>query len=75
MKISEFLSERQMSQAEFGRLVGVTQGRVSQWIAGEPVPPARWRKIEEVTQGLVTRNDLFIDPPAERTQEQEPKVA
>ena len=61
MKLADFLKERNLSQQAFADQVGVTQSRVSQWLAGERVPAERMAKIESVTEGCVTRHDLRPD--------------
>lgn len=61
MNIADYLKSTGTSQQAFAEQVGVTQSRVSQWIAGDPVPVERWNKIENVTSGAVTRYDLRPD--------------
>lgn len=62
MDLSTYLAERELSHAEFGRLVGVGQTMVSHWIAGRyPITAERARDIERATGGEVTRVELRPD--------------
>lgn len=61
MNIAEYLRETGLTQEEFAARVGVTQGRVSQWIAGERVSAERVLRIEQATQGQVSRYELRPD--------------
>lgn len=61
MNIADYLTEVPLTQQEFAKLIGVTQGRVSHWLNGEKVPPERCVKIEAATGGKITRNDLRPD--------------
>jgi DNA-binding transcriptional regulator YdaS (Cro superfamily) len=58
MKIADYLKFKNLTQKEFADMAGVSQGRVSQWIAGEVVPLDRIEQIEIGTDGLVNRFDL-----------------
>lgn len=58
MDIATYLAQTKLSQKEFGALVKVTQGRVSQWIKGGKVPLDKIQLIEARTEGKVTRYDL-----------------
>jgi len=56
------------SQAELGRVLGITAGAVHQWVAGLRPVPARFAiAIERATDGAVAssdlRPDIFGDPP------------
>ena len=59
MKLSLYLKKHQISQSEFARMVGVTQGFVSQVIAGNYSPRGR-KAIEwaSKTNWLVTPHEL-----------------
>lgn len=61
MKLSTYLKKSELSQAAFAKLVGVTQGRVSQWLDGESIPAERCLVIEKATKGAVSRFDLRPD--------------
>lgn len=58
MNIAAYLNQFDVRQHEFAARVGVTQGRVSQWLKGETVPAERCAAIEKATSGHVTRQDL-----------------
>ncbi|ATG17138.1 transcriptional regulator [Providencia alcalifaciens] len=59
MNLSLYLKNQKISQSEFARMVGVTQGFVSQVIAGNYVPRGR-KAIEwaSKTNWLVTPHEL-----------------
>jgi DNA-binding transcriptional regulator YdaS (Cro superfamily) len=61
MNIPDYLAKHSMTQSEFAALVGVTQGRVSHWIAGELVPAGRCVIIERETKRQIRREDLRPD--------------
>jgi len=61
MRLSAYLKHSELSQAAFAKKVGVSQGRVSQWLDGETIPAERCVAIEKATQGRVTRQDLRPD--------------
>lgn len=61
MELSQYLQENEISQQQFADLVGVTQGRVSQWLGGDRVPAERCAEIEAATNGQVTRYELRPD--------------
>ncbi|WP_158295641.1 helix-turn-helix domain-containing protein [Crenalkalicoccus roseus] len=55
MTLQEYLQRHRLTQAEFGRIVGVRHATVSRWLAGKITPSfARLRRIEAVTGGAVT---------------------
>jgi DNA-binding transcriptional regulator YdaS (Cro superfamily) len=59
MDIKTYLDTERISQAAFGKAVGVSQGLVSQWILeSTPVSPAKAVLIEVATEGKVTRKEL-----------------
>lgn len=66
MDIKHFLEVKNLTQKEFAEKLGVTQGRIAQWIAGDEFPLDRITHIEAVTDGLVTRYDLRPDFPWDR---------
>ncbi|ENM6004395.1 helix-turn-helix transcriptional regulator [Proteus mirabilis] len=59
MKLDLYLKKQKISQTEFGKTVGVTQGFISQVIAGRYYPKGR-KAIEwsAKTNWLVTPHDL-----------------
>lgn len=48
-KLKAFLLDNQLTQKAFAAAVGVTEGAVSQWLAGGNISPKRWARIQEVT--------------------------
>jgi len=62
MDIQNYLQKTGISQIEFAKQLGVTQGMVSQWITGvRPVSIRHCFSIESATKGQVTRQDLRPD--------------
>lgn len=61
MKLSEYLTENNLSQAVFGAQLGVTQGMINQWCNVLLPTPVRCVAIEQITNGQVTRKDLRPD--------------
>jgi DNA-binding transcriptional regulator YdaS (Cro superfamily) len=61
MDLANYLKKSELSQEAFADLVGVSQGRVSQWLAGETIPAERCVVIEKATAGKVTRQELRPD--------------
>ena len=60
MNIKTYLEKN--TQKSLADKLGVTQGLISQWMLGTtPIPPAQCIKIERVTNGLVTRQELRED--------------
>lgn len=59
MKLNIYLKNQKISQSEFARMVGVTQGFISQVIAGNYVPRGR-KAIDwaSKTNWMVTPHDL-----------------
>lgn len=68
MILKSYLRVSKLSQSEFARQLGVTQGAVWQWIEGvQRVSAENAKRIEEITGGAVTRHDLRPDLwPAEK---------
>jgi DNA-binding transcriptional regulator YdaS (Cro superfamily) len=61
MDLHDYLRSSRTAQADFGRLVGVSQGRVSQWLRGDTIPLSACRLIERATAGAVRCQDLRPD--------------
>jgi transcriptional regulator with XRE-family HTH domain len=60
MKLSEFMSARELSEAQLGRLLGVGQATVNRYARGERIPrPDVMRRIVEVTEGQVGPADFY----------------
>jgi DNA-binding transcriptional regulator YdaS (Cro superfamily) len=62
MKLNHYLRDENISQIEFGRRVGVSQGMVWQWLRGvRRVSAEKVLAIEEATEGKVSRHDIRPD--------------
>lgn len=62
MDIETYLKHKGISQAEFAKHMGVTQGAVWQWISGESrITAERALEIEKKTGGEITRQELRAD--------------
>lgn len=62
MDIRSYLAAKQLSQDQFAKLAGVSQGLVWQWLNGRTTITAeRAIALEKVTAGEVTRYDLRPD--------------
>ncbi len=61
MNISEYLKESNLSQMEFARQLGVTQGTVGFWLHNKPPTVERVIQIEKITGGKVRCEDLRPD--------------
>lgn len=60
MKLAKFLQSTGMTQSEFARRLGITQGRVSQWASGNGRPaPHRLAAIRRITKNKVTHRDFY----------------
>lgn len=60
MGLKDYRKANSLSAAEMGRLLGVTHSTILRWEDGKMSPSAHFiRKINEVTRGAVTANDLF----------------
>ncbi|VWC90584.1 hypothetical protein BLA17378_04544 [Burkholderia aenigmatica] len=46
MKLADYLASNRISQTSLATFLGVTQGRVWQWLNGEPVTPKHCPRIE-----------------------------
>jgi len=69
MTLAEYLQQPGRTQAALAAAVGVTQGRVSHWLAGASIPAERAKAIEIATNGAVKRHELrpdIFDPPRKR---------
>ena len=58
MKLTEWLQENQVTRGKFAELVGVDPLSVRRWEKGERMPVSHFKRISEVTEGLVTANDF-----------------
>jgi len=57
MKLGNYLQQNSLSQEEFGRRIGRTQGRVSQLVRGAWPSQEESERIQSVTECAVTPND------------------
>lgn len=61
MRLADFLQQSEMSDADFGRLIGVERQAIYRYRLGHRFPGREvLQKIADVTDGQVTAND-FID--------------
>lgn len=58
MKLADYLAKRQISQSTLAKLLGVTPGRVWQWLNGEQVTPKHCPEIEKWSNREVTCEEL-----------------
>lgn len=57
--ITAYIEANGLTQEKFGRrMADVSQGRVSQWVHGEPIPPDIALDIEKNTRGALSKYDL-----------------
>ncbi len=62
MQLHEYLERHEITQSEFARRLGVTQGLIWQWLNGyRRITAERVIPIEEATGGEVTRHELRPD--------------
>lgn len=62
MNIKAYLAKHGLSQEEFGKKIGVSQGLVWQWLDGRTrITAERAKEIAEKTDGEITRHDLRPD--------------
>lgn len=63
MKLRDFMMAREMSEAQFGRLLGIGQATVNRYARGQRIPrPEVMRRIVEVTDGRVGPADFYDLP-------------
>lgn len=61
-EVRAYIEKHQLTQEDFGRMVGVSQGMVWQWIEGKrAVSPRRARRIFEATNGEISLHTLCPD--------------
>ncbi|MGB8275637.1 MAG: helix-turn-helix transcriptional regulator [Alphaproteobacteria bacterium] len=60
MKLRDYRRRQQLTLAELGRRIGVSEGAVSRYESGSRIPDrATMARIARVTTGLVVPNDFF----------------
>lgn len=63
MKLNEYLKKNNITQDEFAKSLGITQGFISQYTLGlVKMPALRALQIEKATNGMVTLDDLIEIP-------------
>lgn len=61
MNLSDYLKEADLTQMEFARLLGVTQGMVAFWLHNKPPTIERAIQIEKASGGKVSCEELRPD--------------
>lgn len=62
MKLVDWRKGRKLTQAEFGKLIGVIGITVSRWERGTRVPEPKFQRLMlGVTDGQVTPNDWITE--------------
>lgn len=61
MTLSEYLKDANLTQMEFARLLGVTQGAIAFWLHNKPPTIERAIQIEKLTDRKVRCEDLRPD--------------
>lgn len=65
VKLSEYLKDRNLSRAEFGNIIGVSQVAITRYINGLRIPRSvHLEAIAKATDGAVKPNDFFDGLPA-----------
>lgn len=60
MKLRDWLSQRNVSEARFADDLGTSQGTVNRYVRGERIPrPVIMARITAATQGAVTATDFY----------------
>lgn len=62
MYLKKYLERKKLTQAQFAKQVGVSQGAVCQWISGKSrITAERAKEIEEKTKKAIKRHELRPD--------------
>lgn len=61
MKLSEYLSENNLTQADFARVVGESPQNIERYVNGKRKPSDEtvMQRIADATKGEVTANDFY----------------
>jgi len=73
MDLAEYLRSKELSQDDFAKQLGVTQGLVWQWLSARTrITAERALEIEAATAGAVSRHelrpDVFGQPPRKKAE-------
>ena len=71
MKLEDYLKKNNLTHDDFSRKVGVTRPLITQIIGGRNPSTALVKRIEEITNGEVTLNDLFNPEAPSRLKKKE----
>jgi DNA-binding transcriptional regulator YdaS (Cro superfamily) len=70
MRLDEYLTTSNLTNAEFAKRIGVSTVAVQYWRHGQRIPrPAQMQAIREATKGEVTPNDFLPEQPPESAAE------
>ncbi|MBU6525944.1 helix-turn-helix transcriptional regulator [Methylocystis sp. MJC1] len=68
MKLADYLTKNDITHADFGRLIRISQAAVTRYAQGDRFPKKEiLERIYAATEGAVTPNDFFLfknDAPA-----------
>lgn len=68
MKLAEYLANKDITHADFGKLIRISQAAVTRYAQGDRFPKKEiLERIYAATKGAVTPNDFFLfenDAPA-----------
>lgn len=60
MRLNEYLSNKEVSQAAFAREIDESPQNVGRYVNGDRIPePEVMQKIFDATDGIVTANDFY----------------
>lgn len=74
MNLRQYLFDNRISQKAFAARVGVSQGRIQQWINGDPIPEQRCALIEIESDGQCRVEELRPDVPWVRDADDRPLI-
>lgn len=60
MTLEEYIKISNLSQVEFGKMLGVTQSAIQDWLS-DKIPVARVKQIEQMTAGQVSPYEMRPD--------------
>lgn len=63
MKLENYLDKKKINQSSFAQMIGVSRTHANKMIKGRRTPSFKLaKKIQEVTEGLVTIDDFPMEP-------------